>query len=315
MIIRRTAAAVLTLFLVSILVFAATQVLPGNAATAILKNTATPTGVRLLEQKLHLNQSAPEQYLHWANGLLHGSLGTSLASGTSVASLVGPMLANSAWLVFFAGVISTFLGVTLGVLAAAKRDSLFDHVLSSLALCVIALPEFAVAIGLVVLFSTVVFHLLPAVSNLSAGVSPLSDPQALVLPVASLVFIVAPYLFRMVRAAMIDALAADYTEMAELKGVPRGRILFVHAFPNSAAAAIQVTGLNLLYLAGGIVVVEYVFNYPGIGQGLVTAITDRDIPMIQIIVLTLAAFYVFVNLLCDVGTILVTPRRRRPRHA
>jgi peptide/nickel transport system permease protein len=315
MIASRTAAGVVTLVLVSMLVFTATQILPGNAATAILRNTATPTGVRVLEKRLHLNESAPEQYLRWAGGLLHGSLGTSLASGTPVSKLLGPMLENSAWLVVLAGIISTILGVTLGVLAAARRDSLLDQSLSFVALCIIALPEFAVAIGLVVLFSTVVLQVLPAVSNIPSGASPISNPKALVLPVASLVLVTAPYLFRMVRAAMIDALAADYTQMAELKGLSRRRILFVHALTNSAAPAIQVIGLNLLYLSGGIVVVEYIFNYPGIGQGLVTAISDRDVPMIQIIVLALAAFYVLVNLVCDIGTILVTPRRRRPRGA
>lgn len=315
MILGRVLAGAVTLFLVSVLVFSATQVLPGNAASAVLQNTATPARLKALEIQLHLNESAPHQYLRWVSGLVHGTLGTSLASGMPVAKLVGPMLTNSAWLVLLAGIISTVLGITLGVLAAARRDSPLDHVLSTVALAVTALPEFVVAIGLITLFSTVVFNVLPAVSNILPGTSPISDPTALVLPVATLVLVTVPYLFRMVRAAMIEALASDYTQMAELKGLSRRRILFVHALTNSAAAASQVVGLNLLYLAGGIVVVEYVFDYPGVGQGLLTAITDRDIPTIQFIVLALAGFYVLVNLLCDIATILVTPRRRRPRSA
>jgi peptide/nickel transport system permease protein len=199
------------------------------------------------------------------------------------------------------------------VWAAAQRDRWVDHALSLVALTLAALPEFVVAITLIIIFSTVVTHLLPAVSIVPPGVSPLDHPNLLVLPVATLVLVTIPYTFRMARGAMAEALQSDYVEMATLKGVPRRRVLFVHALLNATASTIQVIGLNLLYLAGGIVVVEYVFNYPGLGQGLVSAVSDRDIPVVQFIVLLLAGFYVFVNIASDVLALAVTPRRRLPR--
>jgi peptide/nickel transport system permease protein len=203
--------------------------------------------------------------------------------------------------------------VALGAIAAMRKDGWFDHVTSVAALAVTSLPEFVVAIGLIILFSTVVLHLLPAVSLLPPGTYAWSQPELIVLPVATLVIVIVPYIFRMMRAAMIEALESDYVEMARLKGVPEWRIVLTHALPNAMAPTIQVIGLNFLYLAGGVVVVEYVFNYPGIGQGLVFAVENRDIPVIQFIVVTLAAFYVCVNIASDVVALLATPRRRIPR--
>lgn len=313
MILRRALLGLLTLFLVSVLVFAATQVLPGNAATAVLQNTATPQRVHALEQQLHLNESAVSQYGRWISGVLAGHPGTSLANSQPVGSLVTTRIANSAALVVLAGVIGTIVGVGLGVIAAARRDGWLDSSLSVAALAVTALPEFVVAIGLVIVFSTVVLHLLPAVSVLAPGASPWAKPNLLILPTATLVLVIVPYIFRMTRAAMIEALESDYVEMARLKGMSRRRVLYFHALANAVPPAIQVVGLNLLYLAGGIVVVEYVFNYPGLGQALVAAVSDRDIPVIQLIVLLLAGFYVVVNICSDVLALIASPRRRLPR--
>ncbi len=311
--IRRTGAGVLTLWLVSVLVFAATQVLPGNAAYAVLQNTATPQRLHALEAQLHLNRPAVVQYWSWLVGLMHGNLGTSLANGAAVSTLVGNRILNSAVLVVLAGVIGTLIGVGLGLLAAARRGSLLDHGLSVCALAVTALPEFVVAVILVIFFSSLVWHVFPAVSVFPPGVAPWSIPSELVLPVATLVIVIVPYVFRMMRAAMIDALESDYVEMARLKGMPSWRVLLVHAMANGIAPTIQVIGINFLYLAGGVVVVEYVFNYPGLGQALVAAVSDRDIPVIQFIVLILAAFYVAVNILTDVISLAASPRRRLPR--
>jgi peptide/nickel transport system permease protein len=310
---KRGAVGVVTLWFVSILVFAATQILPGNAAYAVLQNTATPQRLRALETQLHLNRPAVAQYWSWLIGLLHGNFGTSLASNVPVSTLIGSRIENSAVLVVVAGLIGTLIGVGLGVLAAAKRDSLLDHVLSVSALAVTALPEFVVAVLLVVFFASLVWHVLPAVSVFAPGTPPWSNPAELVLPVATLVIVIVPYVFRMMRAAMIDALESEYVEMARLKGLPRWRVLVVHALPNGIAPTIQVIGLTFLYLAGGVVVVEYVFNYPGLGQELVSAVSDRDIPVIQFIVLILAAFYVAVNILTDIVSLAASPRRRLPR--
>jgi peptide/nickel transport system permease protein len=310
---RRLAIGVVTLFLVSVVVFWATEVLPGNAAYAILGHNATPARVRALEAALHLNRGLFDQYWVWISGVLTGNLGQSLVNGLPVWGYVEPKIINSAVLVVLTGVIGALAGVALGALAALRKDRWFDHITSVVVLAVTSLPEFVVAIALIILLSTVVWHVLPAVSLLAPGTYAWSQPELLVLPVATLVIVIVPYILRMMRAAMVEALESDYVEMARLKGVPDRRVVLRHALPNAIAPTIQVIGLNFLYLAGGIVVVEYVFNFPGIGQALVYAVNDRDIPVIQFIVLVLAAFYVVVNILTDVIALLATPRRRIPR--
>jgi peptide/nickel transport system permease protein len=310
---RRLVAGVFTLFAVSIIVFAATQVLPGNAATAVLGQSATPLRVAQLEAQMHLNRPAVVQYASWIGGILHGSPGTSLVASQPVASIVLPRVLASAALVILAAVIGVTIGVVGGVLAASRRSGLIDQSMSLGSLIVTAMPEFVVALLLVVVFSTTVFRVLPAVSIITPGQSVLASPSQLVLPIATLVIVIVPYIFRMMRGAMLEALESDYVEMAQLRGQSVRRVLFVHALPNALAPVIQVIGLTLLYLAGGIVVVEFVFNYRGLGQGLVNAVTTRDIPTIQFLVLLLAAFYVLVNIVTDVLVLLVSPRRRYPR--
>jgi peptide/nickel transport system permease protein len=309
----RTAIGVVTLLVVSIVIFLATEVLPGNAAYSVLGHSATPQSLRALEAQLHLNRGLFDQYWLWLSGLLTGKLGNSLANGQAVWGQVAPRLVNSAVLVVVAGVIGTVLGVLFGAIAALRKDGWFDHISSVVSLGVTSLPEFVVAIVLIILLSTVVFHLLPAVSPVPPGTYSWSQPRLLVLPVATLVIVIIPYIQRMMRAAMIEALESDYVDMARLKGVPEWQIVLVHAFPNSIAPTIQVIGLTFLYLAGGIVIVEDVFNFPGIGQGLVNAVSNRDIPTIQFVVVVLAAFYVFMNILTDVIALLVSPRRRIAR--
>jgi peptide/nickel transport system permease protein len=307
------AAGIITLLVVSIVIFAATQVLPGNAAYAILGRNATPLRLHALELQLHLDRSAVEQYAAWIGGLLTGNVGNSFANGQPVWQLVAPRLINSAVLVGLSGLIGALVGVLLGAVAAVRKDRAFDHAISVVVLVVTALPEFVVAISLVILFATVVSQVLPAVSVLPPGTWAWQQPEVLVLPVATLVIVIVPYIFRMMRGAMIEALESDYVEMARLKGLPVWRVLLVHALPNAVPPTVQVIGLNLLYLAGGIVVVEYVFDFPGIGQGLVNAVSNRDIPVIQLIVIILAAFYVFMNIVTDVAALLASPRRRIAR--
>lgn len=311
---RRTMSGILTLFIVSIIVFLATQALPGNAAYAALGQQAVnPQRLHALEMQLHLNRSVIAQYWSWLSGLLTGQLGNSLASHQPIWADVGPRLADSATLMVVAGLIGTVVGIGLGALAALRKDGVFDHVLAVVSLAVTSMPGFAVAIVFIILFATLFSHLLPAVSILPPGTYAWQEPRLLVLPVATLVTIIFPYISRMTRASMIEALESDYTEMARLKGLSASRVVLVHALPNAIAPAIQVVGLSFLYLAGGIVVVEYIFNFPGIGQGLVSAVSSRDIPTIQFIVVVLAAFFVFINIVTDVVALLATPRRRIPR--
>lgn len=307
---RRILLGFLTLFLVSLVVFASTQVLPGDAARAVLGREATPARLNALRTQLHLNRSAPTQYWLWLTSTLSGDLGNSLVNGRPVATLVAPRMVNSMTLLLLVGLIGIPPSILVGILAAMRRDRAFDAAVSVGALAMAAVPEFVVGIGLIVLFATVVFHWLPPVSLVPPGGSILAEPSILVLPILTLVIVIFPYIFRMMRASMIEVLESEYVEMARLKGLSRSRLILLHALPNAIAPTVQVVALTFAYLAGGVVVVEYVFSFPGIGQGLVNAIVARDIPTIQCVVLLLAAFYVAVNILADLIAVLVTPRLR-----
>jgi peptide/nickel transport system permease protein len=243
-------------------------------------------------------------------GLLQGNLGRSLAAQEPVTTLLGPRLVNSAVLVAIAAVVSIPLSIAIGVWAAFKRERAFDTVSSSLLLVLAALPEFVVAVVLVIFLATTVFHVLPAISTVPPGSQPWNNAAALVLPTLTLVIAVAPYVARIMRASMIEVLESDYVEMARLKGLTERTVLLRHALPNALGPVFQVIALNLAYLAGGIIVVEYVFNYTGIGSAIQEAVINHDLPVIQALAMLIAALYVVLNLLADVATILVTPRLR-----
>jgi peptide/nickel transport system permease protein len=309
-ILRRLLLGIVVLILVSILVFLATQALPGDPARAILGRSATPQSLAALRRQLHLNQPVFTQYWTWITGLLHGNLGRSLAAQEPVSTLLAPKLVNSAVLVALAAVLSIPLAIAIGAWAAFRREKAFDQASSNLLLAVAALPEFVVGLVLVILFATTVFHFLPAVSTVPPGSRPWNDWLALVLPTLTLVIAVAPYVARIMRASMIEVLESDYVEMARLKGLPERTVLIRHALPNALGPVFQVIALNLAYLAGGIILVEVVFNYTGIGSGIAEAVVNHDLPVIQALAILLAAVYVVLNLLADLATILVTPKLR-----
>jgi peptide/nickel transport system permease protein len=310
-ILRRLLLGLLTLFLVSLVVFAATQALPSYPARAILGRTATPESLKALREQLNLNHSVVSQYTHWLGGIVTGDLGNSLAArGEPVTKVLGKRLENSAVLVLLAAVISIPLSVLLGVISARRRDGPLDHSMSLVLLALAALPEFVVGIALVLLFATRVFHVLPAVSLIPPDSSPWQNLKELVLPTVTLVLAVSPYVARIMRASMVEVLESDFVEMARLKGMPERHVLWRHAVPNAIAPAIQVIALNLAYLAGGIVVVEFVFAYPGIGSALVDGVANRDLPIVQALAVLIAAVYVGCNVLADIATILVSPRLR-----
>jgi peptide/nickel transport system permease protein len=309
-ILRRLLLGILVLILVSVVVFLATQALPGDPARAILGRSATPASLAALRRQLHLDRPVLDQYLTWVTGLLRGNLGTSLAAQEPVTTLLAPRLVNSAVLVALAAVVSIPLSIAIGVWAAFKREKPFDTVSSILLLVLAALPEFVVAVVLVILFATTVFHVLPAISTVPPGSRPWNNWLALVLPTLTLVIAVAPYVARIMRASMIEVLESDYVEMARLKGLPERTVLVRHALPNALGPVFQVIALNLAYLAGGIIVVEYVFNYTGVGGALQQAVVNHDLPVVQALAMLIAAVYVILNLLADVATILVTPRLR-----
>jgi peptide/nickel transport system permease protein len=310
----RAVAGVFTLWVVSMIVFAATEILPGNPAEAILgRGSADPVALKALEVQLHLNESPIHQYLRWFGGILDGHLGVSLAAHESVWTVVSPWLANSATLVVLAGVIGALIAVSLGMLAAVREGGVFDQTSSVVALALTALPEFVVGILVVFAFATNITHLFPPVSIVPPGSYAWDHPSELVLPVATLVLVITPYMFRMTRGVVAETLGSEYVEAARLRGLSERRCLLRYALPNALPPIIQVIALNLIYLAGGIVLVESVFDYPGVGQGLVSSVGTRDIPVIQFIVLVLAAFYVVVNLCSDVLSFLASPRKRVAR--
>jgi peptide/nickel transport system permease protein len=209
-----------------------------------------------------------------------------------------------------AAVVSIPLSIAIGSWAALRRERPFDVVTSSLMLVLAAVPEFVVAVLLVILFATTVLHVLPAISPISPGQRPWDVPQALILPTATLVIAVAPYVARVMRASMVEVLESDYVEMARLKGLPERTVLVRHALPNALGPVFQVIAINLAYLAGGVIVVEYVFNYSGVGGALQDAVVNHDIPVVQAVAMLIAGLYVVLNILADVATILVTPRLR-----
>ena len=308
---QRLALAIVTLFLVSLLIFLATQALPGNAAQAILGNQATPQKLATLSRELGLDQPLATQYRIWMSHLVSGNLGTSLVGmNMPVVKVIRQPLYNSAVLVVLAALVSVPISIGLGTYSALKRDGKLDGTVTMGTLTLAALPEFVIGILVILLLSTAVFHLFPPIARPEPGVPVWQQLDQLVLPVLTLTLAVLPYISRMMRASTIEILESEYISMARLKGLPERVVIWRHAMPNAMVPATQGTALQLAWLAGGIVAVEYLFGYPGIGSALISAITNRDIPVVQAITLILAAVYVLLNLTADIITILVTPRLR-----
>lgn len=308
---RRVGLAVLTLFVVSLIVFFATSAL-GDPVRAILGKdyAVSPERVAAISATLHLDQPLWQRYLIWLGGLLRGDLGTSVASNLPVSELIGTRVLNSAFLVLLVAIAMIPLSLLGALFCASRRGRAADSVVQVIALALAGVPEFVTGILLVALFSTTVFHLFPAVTVLPVGVMPWQSPMSLVLPVATLVLAITPYLVRILRSTMLEALDSDYAELARLKGVPEGRVLRHHVLPNTVVPTVQVTALQLGWLVGGIVLIEYLFNYPGIGAMLVDSVRNSDFPMVQALTMIIAAAYVLVNLAADVLSILLLPRAR-----
>lgn len=310
LIVWRIAVGALTLFALSALVFGATQALPGDAAVQILGPHATAEQVVALRTSLGLDRPVLVQYAAWLTGIVHGDFGNSITGGQTVAALVAPHLFASAVLLLFSFTAAVPLALLLGVWSAVKRDRNFDHACSGVLLVFASLPEFVIGIALVALFATTLLHLFPPVSLLSPD-DPIGDQlRYLILPVATLVIASTPYVARMMRASMIEVLDSHYIAMARLNGIGEGRIIFNYAIRNAIPASIQVIALTLIYLAGGIVVVEAVFNYPGIGTAFIDAVRYRDVPTVQFLSLLIGSVYVVTNLLADIAVILCTPKLR-----
>jgi peptide/nickel transport system permease protein len=309
-VLRRAAFGVLTLFIVSVVVFALTQALPSDPAQRILGREATEESLAAKRAELGFDQPAVEQYTDWLGGLLTGDPGNSYSNGQPIMDFLGDRIGNSLFLMGVAALVSIPLSMAIGAYAALRRDRAFDSASSAGTLIIAGMPDFVIGTLLIVLFATNVFHVLPATVRIRPGDPPWSDWKGLVLPVATLTLAVVPYVTRVMRASTIEVLESDYVEMARLKGIPERTVLWRHALPNAIGPTLQVIALNIAYLVAGVVLVETLFNYTGIGLALVDAAREANLPVVQFLAMLIAAIYVVTNLLADVGTILVTPRLR-----
>ena len=309
---RRLLIGVFILLIVSVLVFAGTEILPGDVATAILGQSATPELVALIRERLGLDDPAYLRYLHWLGGLVTGNLGTSLVNGADLGGEVGVRLFNTFFLALLTASIAVPLSIVLGLLSALKPNGALDRTISTVTLALISLPEFLTAIILVTLFA-VTWKFFPAIVNIRSDDGIIDIMRALVLPVATLVFAVLAHMVRMTRTVVLNVLTSPPIEMALLKGVPRWRILIVHALPNALAPIVNVIALNLAYLIAGIVVIETLFNVLGLGRFTVESVQNRDIPAVQVCAMIFCTVYVLLNLLADVISIIANPRLRHPK--
>ena len=309
---RRLALGLLTILVTSVLIFAGTEVLPGDVATAILGQSATPEAVEAIRNQLGLHDPAPVRYVRWLTNFLQGDLGTSLANGRPIAHQVGARLGNTLFLAAVAAAIAVPLAIVLGVIAAIRANGLFDRASSVASLIAVSFPEFFIAYVLVIVIS-VNLGWFPSVANISPTMGLGTRLYVVALPAITLVLGVLAQMMRMTRASVIGVMSSPYVEMAVLKGLAPWRVVVQHALPNALAPIINVVALNLAYLIVGIIVVEVVFVYPGMGQYMVDAVTVRDMPVVQACGLIFAAFYIFLNMAADILAILANPRLRHPR--
>jgi peptide/nickel transport system permease protein len=312
---RRMLSGIVTLLVVSVLIFFTLHVIPGDVARTILGRDATPQAIADLRNELGLNASFLSQYLGWIGGLLHGDLGdsaTALARNNTdpaVWGVIGTPLRNSIYLAVITAALLIPLGMLLGVWAAVRVRKLGDHVISVSALTLGSMPEFLVATILIAVFF-LGLDLLPPIVSIGPGETPLSHADQLVLPVATLLAVCLAFTIRMVRAGTIEALQQDYVAMARLNGVPERRVLWHYGLRNALTPSVQAIGQTIQYLAGGIIITESVFNYPGIGRALVQAVSSRDITTVADITLILATFYIAVNIAADLIVVLIVPKLR-----
>ncbi|MBF9046981.1 ABC transporter permease subunit [Rhodobacterales bacterium LSUCC0031] len=306
MIATRIALGIGLLFIVSVVIFGATELLPGDLANELLGQSATPETLAALREQLGLNDPAPVRYWNWLTGALTGDFGVSMANGRPIADLIGARLGNTVFLALYAAALSVPISLILGVLAALWRNSIFDRAANAGALTAISFPEFFVAYILVLWLAQT--GLFPSMVRINPTTTFGDRLYMTFLPALTLMLVVTAHMMRMTRAAIINLMASPYIEMARLKGMSPLRIVLRHALPNALAPIINVIALNLAYLITGVVVVEVVFVYPGLGQLMVDAVSNRDIAVVQAVALIFAAAYVALNLLADVLSTITNPR-------
>jgi len=312
MVAQRIGFAIVILFIVSLFIFLGVELLPGDAAEEILGKTATPETVAAFRRELGLDLPLHTRYIEWVSNIFQGDLGISLSNRMEVSHQVGIRLFNTIFLALFAAVISMPLALALGILSALYRNTVFDRTVNLTTLTTISFPDFFVAY-ILILFFAIKLNIFPSVSMIHPNTEFLDRLYRTLLPAITLTLVTVAHTMRMTRAAIINLLASPYIEMARLKGLSPARIIIKHALPNALAPIITVVVINLAYLVVGVVVVEVVFVYPGLGQLLVESVGKRDIPVVQAAALIFAVTYISLNLLADILSIVSNPLLLHPR--
>lgn len=309
MLIRRLGLGGLTVFLVSVIIFAGVEMLPGDACTAYLEREAQGQRLENCRTEFGLNRPAHERYFAWASGAIQGDFGTNVTGTREIATLVSDRLKNSLMLGGLSMLVGVPLALVLGVIAGLTRDRLPDLTISTLAIFAMTIPEFVTATVLILVFS-IWLNWVPGIVLTGASAPALDYFPEILLPMAVFTLVMCAHILRTVRSSVIEVLASDYVQMATLKGLPRGQIVRRHVLPNALLPVINVVALTVAWLLGGVVVIETVFNFPGLGRLMVEAIAMRDLPTVQAIALIVATIYVGVNLTADMLTMLANPRLR-----
>lgn len=299
----------LTLLLVSLIIFAAVEVLPGDVATRILGREATAGSLAALRAQLHLEDPATLRYLRWLGGIVRGDFGFALTSARPISVILAPKLFNTLILALAAFLLYLPLAIIPALIQAIRRDRPVDHGLSVVTLVLLSTPDFLLATILLFIF-VMTAGLLPSMSIVDETSTFTEYLRAIALPALTLAIVMAAYAVRMLRDNLIEVLDSEYVRMAELKGLSRRRVLLRHALPNALIPSLNITALNVGYVIGGVVVVEKVFSYPGLGSQLVNALQLLDYPLFEATVLIAAGFYIVANMLADIGSILLNPRLR-----
>ncbi len=310
LILKRWGASLITIFVISVIIFIGVEILPGDVAETVLGQSATPETVAAFRKELKLDLPPHIRYGEWLNDFVHGDFGTSLANGRPVFELIGWRLSNTLFLALSTAMIAVPLAIFLGMLAAFYRNTFFDKLISTTTLSFISFPEFFIAYILISLLS-VKLNLFPSLSIIDKNMGFCSKIYAILLPSLTLTCVVTAHMMRQTRAAIINVLASSYIEMAQIKGITRLRIIYHHAFPNSLSPVINVVAVNLAYLIVGVVIVEVVFVYPGLGQLLVDSVAKRDLPVVQASGLIFSITYIFLNLTADILSMLSNPKLRQ----
>jgi peptide/nickel transport system permease protein len=308
----RAGLGLLTLLAVSVLIFVCTQILPGDVASAVLGQQATPDALRVFRAELGLDKPAYIRYFSWLFGVFHGDFGRSLTNQRDIMDELVPRFANTMFLAAYTALIAVPLAVGLGIFSAIREGRFSDRLVNVVTLVAISVPEFFVGYILIIFFA-IDLGWFPSLATVFPGMGVGERFYVATLPAITLTMVVAAHMLRMTRNSVLSIMSTPYIEMAFLKGLSRGRVVMWHALPNAAGPIISIVALDLAYLVVGVVVVEVVFVYPGVGQYMVDAVAKRDVPVVQACGLVFAAVYVTLNTLADIAAILVNPRLRHLR--